>query len=87
MPITLSVVFGILAGWVSYQILFYDHGDFWLGCGKFLSRMSRRRGPADMTPEHFEDEGWSSGIRFFLFLAVSLGSAYCAYVQWPKHFG
>ena len=93
MIIAFSILAGILAAWVAYRILFYDAGDFWEGFDKFITGLGRRgnwkwpRNDPPPTPEQFEDESWSSGIRFFLFVAVSFGSGYFAYYQLHKHFG
>jgi len=94
MIISASIVICILAGWVSYRVLFYDSDDFWEGCGKFTGGLlrSRRRwiwqkSEPPPPPEFFEDESWSSGIRFFLFLAVSFGSGYFTYYQLQKYLG
>jgi len=91
MIIAFSIVAGVLAAWLSYRILFYDSGDFWQGFDKFTASRRRRwiwqRGDPPPPPEDFEDEGWSSGIRFFLFLAVSFSSGYFAYYQLHKYFG
>jgi len=71
---------------LSYRILFFDSSDFWEGCGKFTAGLLRnrrrwiwQRSEPLPPPEHFENEGWSSGIRFFLFVLVSVGSAYGVY--------
>jgi hypothetical protein len=76
---------GVLVACVAYRILFYDFGDFMRGCGKFLSRGRRWRGMSP--PDDFEDEGWSNGIRFFLFLGLSAGGGYAAYCGLHKIFG
>jgi hypothetical protein len=94
MTIAFSVVAGILAAWLSYRVLFYDSNDFWEGCDKFTAGLLRsrhrwiwQRGEPTSPPDHFENESWSGGIRFFLFVAVSLGRGYLAYYQLHKHFG
>jgi len=94
MIITLSIAVGALAAYLGYRMLFYDASDFWEGCGKFVccfSKMKRglwsRQGPWPPPPEYFEDEGWSSGIRFALFLTLSLGSGFLVYHELHKHFG
>src|SRR5712691_1124138 len=88
MIITFSILAGLLAAWLSYRILFYDSSDFWDGCGKFTAGLLRRRrrwiwerDDPPSPPEYFEDESWSCGIRFFLFVAASCGSGYFAYYQ------
>jgi hypothetical protein len=86
-------VVGVLVALLGYRILFYDLSDFWDGCRKFASLFARRqrwfpgRDPSHPPPEYFEDEGWSSGIRFALFLALSIGSGYLLYHELHKHFG
>jgi hypothetical protein len=94
MIIAISIVAGFLAAWLSYPVFFYDSGDFWDGCGKFTAGLLRRRSrwiwqrddpPAP--PERFEDESWSSGLRFFLFVAASFGGGYFTYYQLHKHLG
>jgi len=93
MIITCSIVVGILVTWLAYRILFYDSSDFWDGCGKLtqgLFRRRRRYWPKDALPplagpEDFEAESWSSGIRFFLFLAVSIGSGCLTYYELHRH--
>lgn len=94
MIITLSILTGLLAAGLWYRVLFYDSNDFWNGCGKFTANLlrNRRRGiwqpPAPPSaPEYFEDEGWSSGLRFLLFVAASFGCGYLAYYELHKHFG
>ena len=89
MIIALSIVAGVLAAWLSYRILFYDSDDFCEGVVKCLGKSRGRRmiSPKDPTPESFEDESWSSGFRFLLFVAVTLGSGCFAYYQLLKHFG
>ena len=93
MIVALSILVGILAAGISYRILFYDFSDFWDGCGKFTGLFVRRRwiwprrNSWPPPPEYFEDEGWSSGIRFTLFLALSIGSGYLIYYELHKHFG
>jgi len=82
--IVLSIAVGLGAAGILYRVLFYDFSDFLEGCGKFLSRRSRWQ---SYTPKYFEDEGWSSGIRFFIFLALSCGSGYLTYYELHKHFG
>jgi len=93
MIITLSMVVGALAAGLAYRLLFYDFGDFWNGCGKFSSLFTRRRGwlrrqnNLHPPPEYFDDDSWSSGIRFCLFLALSFGGGYFIYYELHKHFG
>ncbi len=94
MIIALSIISGALAAWLAYRVLFYDSGDFFDGCCKFTFGLlrSRRRGiwqrsDPPLSPEQFEDEGWSSGIRFLLFVAVAVGCGYFAYHELQKHFG
>ena len=95
MIVSLSILVGVLTAWLWYRVLFYDSSDFWEGWGKFaaaLVRGGRRaiwRGPLPSPPpaEHFEDESWSSGIRFLLFVAASVGCGYIAYHELHKHFG
>jgi hypothetical protein len=93
MIIAISIVAGVIASLLSYRVLFYDSDDFWDECGKctvgLLTRPPRRmwRGPDPLPPEHFEDESWSSGVRFLLFVVASAGLAYLAYYQLHKHFG
>ena len=70
---------------VGYRIFFYDFSDFMEGCTRFFSR--RRRGWETPPAEYFEDSSWSSGFRFFIFLAFSVGSGYLAYHGLLKIFG
>jgi hypothetical protein len=94
MFIVLSIAVGILVAWLSYRILFYDVGDFLEGCGKFtrglmvflFARGYRHRRIPPPSAEDLEDEGWSSGIRFFLFLALSCGCGYFTYYEFHKLF-
>jgi hypothetical protein len=93
MILAISILAGLLTAGVSYRILFYDSGDFWDGCYK-VTRLFKRhprwiwqRSTPPPPPEHFEDESWWSGIRFFAFLAVSCGVGYFVYSQLNKHFG
>jgi hypothetical protein len=90
MIMALSISVGLLAAWLWYRVLFYDSNDFWQGCGKFMSVLTRGRGrrPArPHPPDYFEDEGWSSGFRFLLFAAASFGCGYLVYYELHKHFG
>jgi hypothetical protein len=94
MIIAVSIVVGVLVGWLLYRALFYDLADFMDGFVRLftLFLVERRQWPfapwnKPTAPEDFEDEGWSSGIRFFVLLALSAGSAYCAYSILNKHFG
>jgi hypothetical protein len=86
---TLSILAGLLAACVLYRVLFYDFSDFWQGSGKFMSlfRGRRSRPAPPLPPEYFEDEGWSSGLRFFLFVAASFGGGYLVYYELQKHIG
>jgi hypothetical protein len=94
MIIAISIAVGVAVGWLLYRVLFYDLADFFDGFMKlstvFLVR--RRRWPFAPrskvpTPEDFEDDSWSSGIRFFFFLAGSVGSGYFTYSELQRHFG
>lgn len=94
MHIAFSIVAGVLAAWLSYRVLFYDSSDFWDGCGKFTAGLLRRRrrwiwqrDEPPPSPGSFEDESWSSGIRFLLFVAATFGCGYFAYHQLHKYFG
>lgn len=95
MTVTCSILVAALVACLAYRILFYDSGDFWDGCAKFGTLFFRRRRrywpsealPPPAKPEDFEDESWSSGIRFLVFLAASLGSGYFAYQELHKHLG
>ncbi len=96
MIISISIALGVLVAYIAYRILFYDSSDFWQGCGKFTFGIldTPRRGKwiwqstgQQPSAEDLEDEGWSSGIRFFLFLALSCGSGYFTYYELHKHFG
>ncbi len=93
MIIAISILVGLLTAWLSYRILFYDSGDFWDGCYKFTDLFKRhprwiwQRDTPPPPPEYFEDDSWSSGIRFFAFVALSSGVGYLAYWQLHKHFG
>ena len=94
MTIAVSIVVGVGVGWVLYRILFYDLADFMDGFVRFFTifLVRRRRWPFAPrsklpTPEDFEDNSWSSGIRFFFFMALSVGSAYFTYSQLQRHFG
>jgi hypothetical protein len=89
-----SIVVGILAAFFAYRILFYDFSDFGDGIRKFVSLFTRKHrwlrfghDPLHPPPEYFEDESWSSGIRFALFLVLSIGSGYSFYHELHKHFG
>ena len=94
MIVTASIVVGVLVAWLLYRVLFYDLADFLDGFIRlftvFLVRTRRwpfapRSKPP--TPEDFEDNSWSSGIRFFFFLALSVSSGYFTYSELHKHFG
>ena len=89
MIIALSIAVGLGAAYILCRVLFYDFSDFFEGCGKFLEKLVRGgRGPSrPLTPEYFEDEGWSNGIRFFLYLAFSCGGACLTYYALRKYFG
>ena len=93
MMIAGSILVGIFVSGVLYRVLFYDLADFMDGLIKLLTvfLVKRRQWPfapwqKPIRPEDFEDEGWSSGIRFFSFLALSLGSAYYTYGALHKYF-
>jgi len=94
MIIIASVAVGVLVSWLAYRILFYNFADLADGFIRlstvFLVR--RRRWPfsprsKSPPPEDFEDERWSSGLRFFVFLGVSIGSGCFTYSELQKHFG
>ena len=94
MIIAVSIVVGVGVGWLLYRVLFYDLADFMDGVVRFFTvfLVRRRRwpfGPRSKlpTPEDFEDDSWSSGIRFFFFLALSVGSGYFTYTELQRHFG
>jgi hypothetical protein len=88
MILTLSIVAGVLAVCVAYRFLFYGFGDFLDGFCRFLClRRSTNRYRHTPPPEYFEDDSWSSGLRFFLFLALSAGVGYFAYYVLEKGFG
>jgi hypothetical protein len=93
MIIASSIAVGILVGWLSYRILFYDLGDFMDGfvtcMTVFLVRRARwpfapREKPP--TPEDFEDDSRTSGFRFFFFLILSVGCGYSTYSQLHRYF-
>jgi hypothetical protein len=82
MIITLTILASVIGGWVSYRLLFYDSSDFQEG----LERLDKDeddwiwpRIKSQHSPEDFEDESWSSGIRAFIFLAVSIGCGILTY--------
>lgn len=92
MILTLSILAGLLSACLWYHVLFYDSSDFRQGCGKFAAGLGKRRQKAiweqtdfQPTPERFEDEGWSGGIRFLVFLAASFGCGYLVYYELHKH--
>lgn len=86
--VVLSIIAGGLAAWVLYYVLFYDREDFLEGLGKFtkwliysrrrtiVHRIIHRNEPTPANPADFEDEGWSSGIRFLLFLGLSIWAGF-----------
>jgi len=94
MIIAISTVVGLGVGCLLYRVLFYDSADFVdgfvrLSTAFFFGRRGwpfapRRKPP---TAQDFEDDGWSSGIRFFFFLVLSAASAYFAYSELQTHFG
>ena len=93
MILAISIATGILAACFAYRILFYDSSDFWDGFIRFASCFARRRsrgiwqkGSPPPPPEYFEDESWSSGLRFFAFVVASCGSVWLAYHYLHKHF-
>ena len=92
--IVVSIAIGVLVAWLLYRVLFYDFADLRDGCVKFFTFFLRgkRRGLFSRqikppTPEDFEDESWFSGVRFFLLLAFSIGSACLTYSGLHRHFG
>src|SRR4051812_27156973 len=94
--IAASIIAGGLAAWLLYYVLFYDLEDFLGGFGKFLKKLMHRRRRhtifqrTDLTPANpadFEEESWSSGIRFLIFLALSIWAGYLTYSGLHKLFG
>lgn len=93
MIVAISMATGIVVAWVAYRVLFYDSSDFWDGFSRFASWFGRRRcrwiwqkGDPPPPPEYFEDESWSSGLRFLVFVAASFGCAWFAYHYLHQHF-
>lgn len=93
MIIALSILSGVVVAGVSYRILFYDLSDFLDGLIKFFTAflVRRRRWPFERIkspgPDESEDDGWSNGIRFFIFLALSGGAGYFAHSGLHRYFG
>jgi hypothetical protein len=82
MIIALSILTGLLGAWICYRVLFYDSNDFRDGLdrlGKEEDQWIWRRNRTQQRSEDFEDESWSSGIRAFVFLAVSIGCGMLTY--------
>ncbi len=90
MILVASILVGVLAAYVAYRMLFYDLNDFGDGFIAFFTTFLRRRWPYRPTkppaPEDFEDERWSSGLRFGLFLAVVVGAGVLTYNRLHKYF-
>ena len=94
MIIAVSIVVGVLVTGLLYRTLFYDVADFLDGLITLFTifLMEKRRWPfaprhSSPTPEDFQDEGWSSGIRFLVLLALAAGSGYLVYIALHKYFG
>lgn len=79
MIIAASIVVGLLVACLMYRVLFHDLSDFIDGFNRLITR-----GP--IKPEDYEDPGWSSGIRFLLFVALTGGAAWFAYSQLHEYF-
>jgi hypothetical protein len=94
MIIIASIAVGVLVAWLLYRVPFYDLADFTDGVTNLFTffLVPRRRWPfaprsKPPTPEDFEDESWSSGIRCFFLLAFSVGSRYFTYGGLHRHLG
>jgi hypothetical protein len=79
MIIATSILFGLAVAIFMYRLLFHDFSDFIDGFNRLTTR-----GP--VKAEDYEDEGSSSGIRFVLLIALSVGGAYVAYSQLQRFF-
>ncbi len=93
MIVVLSIVAGLAAAFIAYRVLFYDSGDFWDGFVRFatcfLYRRSSwiwQRNSQQPRPENFEDDSWSSGIRFGIFVLLAVGSGVLLYHELVAHF-
>ena len=83
MIIAASIAVGIGLALLMYRLLFDDFGELIHASGLVISQ----RGWPLPPQEDIEDDGWTIGFRFYLFLAVSVGGAFAAFFFLEKHFG
>ena len=82
MIISASIAVWVILAWLMYRLLFDDFGDFIHAVDLVISQ----RGWPLPRQEDIEDEGWSIGFRFYLFMTVSVGGAFVAFHLLEKHF-
>jgi hypothetical protein len=78
MVIVMSIIAGLVVAFLAYRILFSDFGDFLGGYDWFQKDNDRWvwQRPRIAAPE---DENWLGGIRFIVWLAVSVGCGWLCY--------
>ena len=82
MIIAASIAVGIGLALLMYRLLFDDFGEFIHAVDLVISQ----RGWPLPRQEDIEDDGWTIGFRFYLFMIVSVGGAFVAFHLLEKHF-
>ena len=80
MIIAISIAVTLVVGYISYRIIFTGFADFREGFDRFFNADNRNRTTL-WSFDYTDDQNWSSGIRFFIFILFPLAAGVLTYLK------